>query len=366
MTEYEVTLEQSNESKPEPPINIPLTVGKVELSGGTTFDFGKRIVIARGLIGSSEVSSTLETYPDDQYVARPSQQWNEIALSGLSALWEKAKDFFAVATQTIDQVAGGIINLVARSGMTVTGGLNLIFRPASNSFADKAADSIFKVTGVTWTPVSNNLQSYSNRASRAVADSSFVIGGMYALQPYTQTVSNATLVITYTSNAANGKEQSRFGLYRWNASENNWRPLNAIHDSQSRAMTATINQLGTFAVAYDITPPTVSVEVSNTARTISTPVPLVHAIISDMGVGVDATTVQMRIDGTVVPARYFTMTGDLMIVPVGYEMSVPHSIEISVRDTAGNSAIRRLVLSPVTGKTLYEDYKIFLPSVMRS
>ena len=131
-------------------------------------------------------------------------------------------------------------------------------------------------------------------------------------------------------------------------------------------MTATVVELGTYAVGYDTTPPNITVDISNTARTISNPVPIIHAVIADEGVGVDSATVQMRLDGIIVPARFVTATGQLIIAPIGYDMTVPHTVEIHATDTAGNSALRRLQLNSVTSKSLYNDYKTFLPSVMRS
>ena len=102
--------------------------------------------------------------------------------------------------------------------------------------------------------------------------------------------------------------------------------------------TATITQLGTFALGYDATPPQISILEPVNGSIITNTLPLISALVVDTGVGIDPGTVEMRLDGQVVTATYITGTGTLSYVPSSPLSVGRHTAQVSARDVLGNMA----------------------------
>jgi len=113
------------------------------------------------------------------------------------------------------------------------------------------------VTAVGWAPTGiTSAALESNPAILAASGEGFVVGGIYELQPNDLTMNPAaSLMITYTDAAVAGFDESKIGMFRWNPDQNNWQPLAAQSDLANNTFTASITQLGTFALGYDDIPP---------------------------------------------------------------------------------------------------------------
>jgi hypothetical protein len=186
----------------------------------------------------------------------------------------------------------------------------------------------------------------------------FVVGGLYTFQPYTLTIDPpATLVITYTNEAAAGVDESYIAMFRWHPEENNWQAMAAISDTAHNVFTATITQLGTFALGYDAAPPEITILDPLDGSTIANPLPLISTLVTDAGSGIAPTTVEMHLDEQVVAATYITSTGEFVYLPGGPLAMGVHTVTISAADVAGNSA---------SASAAFEfARRVYLPSMMR-
>ena len=108
------------------------------------------------------------------------------------------------------------------------------------------SSSVFTITATAWVPLTDaGVLRQARELGIQATDPTFVVGGVYDLQPYTQTLNPAaTLVITYTDIAVAGRDETLFRLYDWEPADNAWRPLVADVNPAANAVTATITSLG--------------------------------------------------------------------------------------------------------------------------
>mgnify|MGYP000077962213 CR=1 FL=1 len=201
----------------------------------------------------------------------------------------------------------------------------------------------------------------SNLALSAASGAGFVVGGIYEFQPPTLTLNPAaTLVITYTNEAAIGVNESQIRMFRWNAAGNNWQLIpNQTADPASNRVSASITQLGTFTLGYDATPPRINILQPVAGSVITNTLPLISALVVDEGVGIDPATVEMKLDGQVVNAEFVVSTGELVYLAQNPLSSGQHTIQISARDVLGNSG------TATTTFVIRRETYLYLPLVLR-
>ena len=340
--EYEVTVEDGAETQWETELGVTAEI-KIELGPGLSVKKVRSLVRERGVFLSGHPYKG-ESYAADGYVSRPGKSWGELTLNALSGLWEYVKDAFSWVWQRVTSGVGWIIGSVSRTWDGIIRGGAQITAPSGTQLyvmdgRAQATDTI-TVTLTSWVPTGAvEVSQVGLRSAAATASGDgFVVGGIYEFQPYTLTVSPAaTLIITYTDEAGTGVDESHIRMFRWNPDDNNWQAVSAQADLAGNIFTATITQLGTFALGYDSTPPQVAIVYPADKSTITNTFPLISALIVDTGVGVDPASVRMQLDGQVVPAAYITGTGELSYLPGAPLASGPHTTTVSVADVVGNT-----------------------------
>lgn len=327
------------------------------------------MVYQQGVLLNGEPYPTA-SYQVDGYVSRAGRNWLQLTANAVGGLWDLVKDAFNWVWQQVTSGMGWVIGTVSRTvDGVIQGGAQVIAPTGTQLYATgsgpraatiRQANSI-TLTAVGWVPtsmVSASTLDLSPAGATALG-SDFVVGGMYEFQPYTLTVSPAaTLVITYTDEAAAGVNESRIGMFRWSLEGNNWQPMAAQADLVNNTFTASIDQLGTFALGYDGTPPQVSILTPADGSVIANPLPLISALVVDTGVGIDPATVQMRLDGQVVTADYITGTGQLLYLPSSPLADGLHAAIVSAADVVGNMA-------SASTSFQVQMYRIYLPLVLR-
>ncbi len=97
-----------------------------------------------------------------------------------------------------------------------------------------------------------------------------------------------------------GASEAGLGLFCWKGGE--YRYVPSTYEEATRSVGGLVNELGTFAVLRDLEPPTVRLMLREGATIPSGQKLIVRALVTDVGSGVDRSSVQMYLDGTPVPA----------------------------------------------------------------
>jgi len=368
--EYEVKVEDGAETRLETKLGVTFGID-IELGPGLEVKKTRDLARERGVFLNGKPYVT-ETYNADAYVSRPGKSWWDLTTNALGGLWLLVRDAFTWVGRQVTSGVGWVIGTVSRTVEgAVRGGAQLIAPPGTQLYARSfGAQGVaiqqtgpITVTAIGWVPEAvAGAGALSLRPALAAASGEgFVVGGIYEFQPYTLTLSpGATLVITYTDEAAAGVDESRIGMFRWNPEGNNWQPMAAISDTAHNVFTATITQLGTFALGYDATPPQITILEPMNGSIITNTLPLIRALVADAGVGIDPATVEMRLDGQVVAAAFITGTGELAYLPAAPLAAGPHTVSVKAWDVLGNPA------SASAAFTVRSEWRIYLPLVLRS
>jgi len=368
--EYEVNVEDGAETRWETELGVTAGID-IELGPGLEVKKTRDLVRERGVFLNGKPYVT-ETYNADSYVSRPGKSWWDLTTNALGGLWLLVRDAFNWVWQQVTSGVGWVIGTVSRTVQgIIRGGAQIIAPPGTQLYARGfGAQGVaiqqtgpITVTAIGWVPeAAAGASALSLRPALAAASGEgFVVGGIYEFQPYTLTLSpGATLVITYTDEAAAGADESRIGMFRWNPEGNNWQPMAAISDTAHNVFTATITQLGTFALGYDATPPQISILEPVNGSIITNTLPPISALVVDAGVGIDPATVEMRLDGQVVAATYITSTGGLMYQPPTPLAAGQHIVIVKAGDVLGNQA------SASATFIVQSEWHIYLPLVLRN
>jgi len=291
-------------------------------------------------------------------------------MNALGGLWLLVQDAFNWVSQQISSGVGWVLNILSHTAAGVTQGGAQLTAPSGTQLqrlSPKGArlpltDPI-TVTATSWVPSSGTTNAPRRlRPDLAIATGEgFVVGGIYEFQPSTLTLSPAaSLVITYTNEAATGKDKSRIGMFRWNESGNNWQPVaGQTPDPANNQVTASITQLGTFALGYDVTPPQITSITPANGTTITNTLPIISALVTDTGVGINPSSVQMRLNGQIVAATFITGTGQLVYIPPTVLPLGSYTVAISAQDVVGNPASASATFN-VKG-----DNNLYLPIILR-
>jgi len=329
---------------------------KIDLGGGVKLKRARQLVYQKGVLLNGQPYPTA-SYQADGYVSHAGKDWLQLSANAVGGLWDLVKDAFTWVSQQVASGVGWVIGIVSEtvSGV-IQGGAQITAPPGAQT------DSI-TVTAVGWVPTSTvGISSLGlSPALAAASGQDFVVGGIYEFQPYTLTISPAaTLVITYTDEAAAGVDESHLGMFRWNPDGNSWQPMVAQADLANNTFTASITQLGTFALGYDDTPPQISILTPADGSTISNKLPLISALIAETGVGIDLATVEMQLSGQVVAADYITGTGQLAYLPAAPLANGTYTVTVSAADVVGNSA------SVSTTFRVEDTRRIYLPITLKN
>ncbi|MGA9347464.1 MAG: two-component regulator propeller domain-containing protein [Anaerolineae bacterium] len=368
--EYEIIAEDGAQLNLVPEIGLEGTILKIDLGIGVELKQARQLVYQQGALLNGQLYPTA-SYQADGYVSRAGKNWLQLAANAVGGLWDLVKDAFNWVWRQVTSGMGWVIGTVSKTvDGVIQGGAQVIAPTGTQLYATvsgpraatiRQANSI-TLTAVGWVPTSTGSTSRLG-LSPAVTTASgegFVVGGIYQFQPYTLAMSPAaTLVITYTDEAAAGVDESRIGMFRWNLEGSNWQPMAAQIDLANNMFTASITQLGTFALGYDGTPPEVSILTPADGSVMANPLPLISALVVDTGVGINPATVQMRLDGQVVPAEYITGTGQLLYLPGTPLADGLHTVTVSAADVVGNPA-------SVTTSFQVEIHRVYLPLVLRN
>jgi hypothetical protein len=367
--EYEVTVRDGAQTNYETTLGVSLGI-YIELGPGLEVKKIRSLVRERGAFINGHPYVT-ESYEADSYVSRPGKGWLGLTTNALGGLWEYVKDIFSWVWRRVESGVGWIIGTVSRMVDGVTrGGARVIAPPGTKLYAAGSGSQTtaigqtgsITVTAMGWVPTSIvGIDSLGLSPSMATAlGDSFVVGGIYEFSPYTLTLSpSATLVVTYTDEAAAGVDESNVGMFRWNPDGNNWQSMATISDTLHNAFTATITQLGTFTLGCDDTPPEISILAPPDGSTIGNSLPLISALVVDTGAGVDPSTVGMRLGGQVVMANYITGTGQLLYLPGDPLANGTHTVTVSATDVMGHQGSASAAFTVEVTRCLY------LPVILR-
>jgi hypothetical protein len=328
--EYNMTVDDGAATNLETELGVAFGI-KIDLGAGLSVKQTRGLLREQGIFLYGQDNKTA-TYTPDPTVARPGKSWGDLTLNAVGGLWEFVKDGFSWVSQQVNSGVSWSLEIISRSTDSVIRGSAHLIVPAGiqlrqdtqSSIGANAANSV-TVTAISWAPDET--------------ESRFVVGGVYDLQPYDLTLNPAgTLVINYTDAAVAGVDESQLRLFRWNAQGNHWEPMPAQADLVQNTFTATISQLGIYALGYDAIPPEITIVDPSDGSSIENTLPSVAALLRDEGTGIEPTSVQMQVDGQIVPASYTVGNGDMSYIP-NIELSAGlHRVTVSARDIMGNTS----------------------------
>ena len=345
---YEILEEQTTGTKDYP----TLSIGALPISLG--FDFtvteGRRLLLQRGVFSNTESygrAYTTERYLADRYIDQSGMDLMKLVENSIGQVWNVANDPFEVAYQVFEAGLYDLLDLLASTAEDeIQGGMLFVVTPGTSIYPLEAsprgtarledsnttrdlvgATDAVTVTAVAWTPKEGG------------RGSGFVVGGTYELSPYGVVISPAaTLVLTYTDEALGDVDENQLGMYRWTPDSSNWLPLDVEADLARNVFTATVNQLGTYALGYGGAPTEIQIFSPSDGSTITDTLPVIEASVTNDGVGVDPGSVEMRLDGEVVASVFITSTGQLIYVPTMPIIGGTHVVTVSAADVLGNPA----------------------------
>ena len=350
----------------QPGLDLGFTlVLDLELGGNFKVQWGKEVLLERGPFFDGDFYP-VEVYTLDSYVDAPERDLWYLIGQAVQAAFDTISDFFNTVKEKIEAGKDWVIDVIARTREgIVNGGMRLIGAGGSLN-GSLQATSTFTLTATAWVPTTNLTTTQQARLlGIQTTEASFVVGGVYDLQPYTQTLSPAaTLVITYTDDAVAGRDESLFRPYRWEPADNAWRPLADPVDTANNTMTSTITSLGTYAIGFDDQPPVIEEIIPGPDADLATYLPGFRITLSDAGSGVDPASLQLTLAGTPVSAAFDPIQGLLWYSPTLAIANGVYTMSIQATDTTGNAitvtspftiAVPAPVVSGVSPHVIYES-----------
>jgi len=342
-------------------INIGFSIdvfgNKVELGITPTFGQYNSYVIEEGLANQEYGLLPLAQYSDTSLPLHdPVADLPSLISEMFSPIWNAIKGVWSSITQFLSNAYDTVVNIAAKAQNTIFGVLNLVVKAGTtiitpqsqtsnaSTYTQSSEQAITVLAGVPQQPSTSSSSSIlpANIKAMATNEYSFIVGGIYTVQPEDGTLSQpASLSLSYTSDAIMGRDESKFKLYWFNKSDNAWEVLPSTFDPNTKTFTASITNLGQFAIGYDVTPPQYSllyVEQTDLYYVYKTNNPDIKIKIDDSGSGVLPSSIQVKIDNVVTNYTYNSFEG---VVDVNYGSTLQegvHTLSISSTDTSGNSS----------------------------
>jgi hypothetical protein len=162
-----------------------------------------------------------------------------------------------------------------------------------------------------------------------------------------------------------GADSSQLDLYHWNNIPGKWELVSgSIMDTETHVATASIMEMGLYAIGADLTSPTISL-LPPAADGFTTPGAVIKADVTDDVSGVE--DVSLYIDSQLKSGSYDEEKGLLQYLPQPQLTQGAHEIKITAVDNAGNSGTRiwnvlvdnqppvAQITLPLNGSELRED-----------
>ena len=339
---YEITVEDGSSKEFSPELDIPLGPFTVRVGLGAEKEELRELVRKRGIVRDGRWFVT-EEYVPDEFVARSGKTWGDLATNPLHLFGDAIAAKFTALKETISELGGTISTYVHDAGNAIIGGIRVIFPPG-------ILPTSVPIEVAAWQPSStgnlDSLNGLSKPNIQTALGAGFVVGGIYDLKPYTLALSSpAQMVITYTEQAVAGIDEAQVHLFRWNSAASNWQILPAQQDANANSVAAQVSQLGTFALGVDITAPQIKFTSPVSGSVIYGAVPMIAAMLSDVGAGIDPATVSVKVDGTPITATYIAATGELYAAWTTSPTVGTHRVDISANDVVGNNSAMQSVFA---------------------
>jgi hypothetical protein len=201
----------------------------------------------------------------------------------------------------------------------------------------------FIVSGQGQLVTANGPSSDTTAATRTITaqSSDFFASEFLDIAPYGITVDPAVqLSLSYLASPA---DPQALRIYRY---EGNgvWLPLPTTIDAATKVATAEVSVFGTFVVGLD-----------ETAPTIVTGEPLAGfaALITDVGSGIDASSVALTVDGGAVASNFDSSSG---VVTPAQSISTGATVVVTASDMAGNVSTATAVIAGGTAISLVSGF----------
>lgn len=163
------------------------------------------------------------------------------------------------------------------------------------------------------------------------------VGGSYQVGPYRYALEKqAQLTLLYEDSQLENLPESKLGLYAWDDEKLQWEYIGGTIQSEENKVTASTASFSTYRIILDNVPPDVKNFKPGDKDRYLTRTPEISADLSDLGSGVDPSTVTMYIDGSAVPVKVDSVKGRFVYAPEAPLAAGEHEITVVVRDKVGN------------------------------
>lgn len=163
------------------------------------------------------------------------------------------------------------------------------------------------------------------------------VGGSYQVGPHLYALDKeAQLSLSYDDAQLEGLPEEKLGLYAWDDEKLAWEYAGGAIDKEGNHVTAPTSTLSTYRIILDNVPPEVKNFKPGDKDRYLTRTPEISAEISDLGSGVDPSSVSMYIDGGSVPVNLDAGKAKLIYIPDAPLAAGEHDITVVVKDKVGN------------------------------
>ncbi len=341
------------------PTSIPMELG-INIAGnqialGLTPTFGRynSYIMKEGIASLKYGLLPTAVYPDTDSIHQPAAAITTLVSQMFSPLPDILKNTWNTVKKTVSNVASTVIQIQAKEYSVIYGAANMVIKAGTSILSSNhPSASSPSSSDQTITLASTVMEAPSSSSSSAISpnmveqtnnDYNFIVGGLYTFQPEDATLSQAaTIAVSYTEDAVNGRDESRFKLYRFDKDENAWIIVPSTFDASNKSFTGTTTKLGEFCIGYDVTPPQYELlnvqQNNNSVYVYKNNTPQIIIKITDQGSGVASSSIVAKIDNNPVQYSYDKNEGTLTLQ---YGDALPtgnHTIYVSASDTTGNSS----------------------------
>ncbi|MBN1321997.1 MAG: hypothetical protein JXA87_14295, partial [Thermoleophilia bacterium] len=166
----------------------------------------------------------------------------------------------------------------------------------------------------------------------------FSVDGIYILEPESGTLSKpATLTLSYSPEAARGRDQAAFSIYHYDPDARVWTPVDSIHDRGARTLTVSVTELGGYCIGSDGTAPEFTLlQPMGTPALATTPEPQLTLGCSEGGSGLDPATFSATLDGRPLEGGWSSAAGCAVLTVDRPLEAGTHILAVEGSDGAGN------------------------------